>query len=231
MDALARIEPVARPLLREVDDVLSTLGAPVRHPVWSLLRRVGATPADAVAHFAELAGTAEGVSTPDQTTGALRDAAGALREQADGYAATAIPAATAWEGGASDAYRVRAAALDGHLRGGDGMAGRLIATASYVDEIAGWQQRSRDLLARTLAGVLTSAQAVTLRAGSPGPVAPAAVGAAADIGAAILIAVDGALEAANDLGPRWEQRLAELPYRAPVEVGPTPFDVTIHLRH
>jgi hypothetical protein len=53
MDALARVEPVARPLLREVDVALATLGAPADHPVWPLLRRLGVTPADAVAFFAE----------------------------------------------------------------------------------------------------------------------------------------------------------------------------------
>ena len=41
MDALARLAPVARPLLRDVDNALATLGAPPEHPVWALLRRMG----------------------------------------------------------------------------------------------------------------------------------------------------------------------------------------------
>ena len=54
IDALARIEPVARGLLREVDDVLVAHAAPAEHPVWALLRRLATTPADAVRFFAGL---------------------------------------------------------------------------------------------------------------------------------------------------------------------------------
>ena len=51
-DVLARIEPVTRDLLTRVDAALMVHGAPAEHPVWARLRRLGSTPADAVAFFA-----------------------------------------------------------------------------------------------------------------------------------------------------------------------------------
>ena len=245
MDALTRLEPVARPLLRQVDEALTTLGAPAEHQVWRLLRQVGATPADAVTIFADLTGA-------DPSVGSLRVAAGALREQADAYLAATIPASVPWAGGAGEAYAARAAALgshlhgdgptDGHLEGRfegpfdgrDSMAGRLAATASYVDEVADWQARSRHRIARVLADVLSSAQAVSLRAATglgaaPGP--SAEVLAAADVGAYVLAAAADALDEGRDLHRAWDERLAELPYRGPVDAGPGRFDATIRLSH
>jgi hypothetical protein len=221
MDALSRIEPVARALLDEVDRALGTLGAPVDHPVWLYLRRVGATPADAVAFFVDLTGV-----------GSLGSSAKALREQADGYAATIIPTTIAWHGGASEAYTAKALALDGHLRVGDSMAARLETTASYVDEVARWQQRSRDRIAGALADVLTSAQAVSIRAAASAPaVSASVVVAAADIGAWLLAAVAESLDEGHDLGTAWERRLVELPYQPAADVASTQFDATIHLNH
>jgi hypothetical protein len=241
MDALTRLEPVARPLLRQVDEALATLGAPAEHQVWRLLRQVGATPGDAVTIFADLTGA-------DASVGSLRVAAGALREQADAYLAATIPASVPWAGGAGEAYAARAAALGSHLHGDgpthghregpfdgrDSMAGRLAATASYVDEVADWQARSRYRIARVLADVLSSAQAVSLRAATglgaaPGP--SAEVLAAADIGAHVLVAAADALDEGRDLHRAWDERLAELPYRGPVDAGPGRFDATIRLSH
>src|SRR5688572_14059983 len=92
MDALARLEPVARELMRRVDTALVTLGAPVEHPVWGLLRRLGTTPADAVAFFA-------GVDPRP-----LADAAAALRDQADAYETAEIPVEVPWRGTAGETY-------------------------------------------------------------------------------------------------------------------------------
>jgi hypothetical protein len=211
MDALARLEPVARDLLHEVDEALSTLGAPAEHRIWSLLRDIGTTPADAVAFFTDLTGQH------------LLHVAEQLREQADGYGAAAVPATVRWEGGAADAYAVRAGALNTHLA--QGMAGRLAETASYAGAIGEWQQRSRDRLARTLAEVLGSAQAVTVRLG-----AADAVRAAADIGAWVLDAVGVALTEGRDLRLRWSERLNEVHYRTPADARPARADATIHLR-
>jgi hypothetical protein len=232
MDALARLEPVARPLLRQIDDALATLGAPPGHQVWSLLRQVRATPADAVTAFAEMTEMTE-------RSGPLRAASEAVRAQVEAYAGATIPASVPWAGGAGEAYADQAAALATHLRGaaspdggdvGDSMTDRLEATASYVDEVAAWQARARGRIARALADVLSSAQAVSLRAAA-GKAGEGAVLAAADAGAHLLAAAADALTDGRDLHHAWSDRLTELPYRAPNDSGPGRFDTAIHLRH
>lgn len=239
MDALAQLEPVARPLLRQVDEALATLGAPAEHEVWGLLRQVGATPGDAVTGFAELTAT-----RADPAAGPLRVAAGVLRSQADAYLAATVPASVPWAGGAGEAYLASAASLGAHLHGagradglaqggrGDSLAGRLAATASYVDEVADWQSRSRDRIARTLAAVLASAQTVRLRARTgAGSGSATEVSAAADIGAYVLAAAAQALQEGRDLHRGWHERLAELPYHASAEVGSGRVEATIRLHH
>jgi hypothetical protein len=222
MDALARLNPVAAPLLHDVDEALATLGAPPTHPIWRLLGHVGALPSDVVAFLAEW--------EPSR----LRAAATTLRVQADAYANTSIPAEPPWEGETSLRYAVMAAAVRDHLAGDpESMAGRLGGLASYVDAVADWQQSLRDDMARTLAAVLTSSQAVTLRAarrsraGETGGVT-AAVTAAADIGAAVLgVAQDAA--AAGERLARGFGALDELPYRAPAQPDPVSYSGPIRL--
>jgi hypothetical protein len=213
MDALARLAPVARPLLADVDAALNTVGAPASHPIWRLLGRVGATPADVVGFVADL--------EPSR----LRSAAAALREQERSYADITIPTGTGWEGRAAGYYAATAAALRAHLADGgpESLAGRLRAVASYVESVAEWQQRLRDDLARLLAQVMTSSEAVTLRlrpAGSTDPdTLTAAVGAAADIGAALLgVAVDAA--AAGHAVVRAALPMEELPYHPSDHLDP-----------
>jgi hypothetical protein len=238
MDALARIEPVARPLLRDVDTALAALGAPAEHSIWALLRRSGATPADAVAHFA-------GVDASP-----LRSAAAALREQVTVYQLTSVAAQVPWRGSTGDVYAAQASALNEHLRGDrdESMAARLDATASYVEELAAWVDQSRRELAAALADVITSAQAVTLGRSGPAPapasalaasapapastdLRPDAVLAAADIGAYVLAAVAEAVDHGHALNSRWGSRLSELQFRAPVTTQPDRPDATIRLQH
>jgi hypothetical protein len=210
MDALARLEPVAHDLMRRVDGSLLTLGAPPEHPVWPLLRRLGATPADAVAFFVAV------------DEGSVRAAAASLRDRAEAFEAAEVPTAPPWRGAAGEAFGAYAADLRGHLAGGSGrgedsMAARLRATAACVDDVADWCRRSRDGLARTLAEILASAQAVTVRshAGHLAAVrAPvAAVAAAADIGARVLAAAAAAVADGEALDRRWRPRLEELAFR------------------
>jgi hypothetical protein len=219
-DALARIEPVARDLLARVDTALVSHGAPADHPIWTHLRRLHATPADAVAFFAD----------GDPET--LLAAGAAVRDQAAGYRAATIPARVAWHGTVGDLYVAQAAALHGHLGdathpGPDSLAGRLVATASYVDSVAEWWRESRGSMAVALAEVLTSAQAIELSAAQRDA---EAVPAAADIGAHVLAAAARAHDAGYDLLGSWSRRLDELPYRAP-EVGAARFDATIDIHH
>ena len=214
MDALARLEPVAHDLLRRVDGSLVTLGAPPEHPVWPLLRRLGATPADALAFFV-------GVDE-----GPVRAAAASLRDRAEAYEAAAIPTGPPWRGTAAEAFAAYAADLRGHLAGGSGrgedsMSARLRATAACLEEVADWCRRSRDGLARTLAEILASAQAVTVRshpdlsgfASAAVRVPVAAVAAAADIGARVLAAAAEAVADGEALDRRWRPGLQELAFR------------------
>jgi len=232
MDALDRLEPVARELVHRADEYLAQQGAPADHPVWTLLRRVGAVPSDAVCFVAG--------QRPDR----LRHLGDAIREHTAGYHAASIPTALDWAGSAGTAYAAQAAALAAH-QGGDGpdsLAGRLVETAGYLDAVADWQQGTRDQLARALADILTSAQAVVVRLGSDGarPVGPsegsagasgrAVALAAADIGARILEVAARALEVGADIGPAWADRLTELSYVEPIEAGPARAGQTIDVR-
>ena len=198
MDAMRRLEPVARPLLRQVDTALATLGAPADHRVWALLRRVGLTPADAVSALCDL--------EPER----LRAAAGAVRDRADEYATSVVPISIeGWSGAAAEAYAQRAAGLADHQH--EALPARLRATASYVDSVADWMDAARDRLARCLAAVLGSTQALAIRAPSGG-FATSSVMAAADIGAAVLAVVDEVITEAGASPGQWE--LGELEYRA-----------------
>ncbi len=235
MDALARVEPAARPLMREVDNALLSLGAPAEHRIWSLFRQVGTSPGGVVAYLADV--------DPHE----LRTLARSLRSEAEAYGVVIIPAAEWWQGAAGGAYAAQATALRAHLgEGGDPdgaatMIGRLRATAAYVDSVADWYEASRRRLSRLLAEILTSAQALTvrscpalggglaelarLRSGVP----IAALSAAADIGACVLDVADDALAEGRELAAAFDGRLAELPYQAPAR---TPgCDSSIHVIH
>jgi hypothetical protein len=225
MDALARLEPVARPLLWAVDAALDKLGAPPEHRLWPLLRRVGASPGDAVGVVAAL--------QPDR----LRPVAAGLREHAATYDSVSLPREVGWRGRAGASYAVRANALDAHLRanGTASLAGRLRATAGYVDDVADWQEHSRDRMARALGEILTSTQALTmtrhLNGSAPYLGSVQAVQASADIGARLLAEAAAVLDEGSAVQQRWAGSLSELTYAAPADVGPTTFDTTIEMRH
>jgi len=246
MDALTRLEPVARPLLHEVDTVLANLGAPPEHRIWTLMRHVGATPVGAVAYFGDI--------EPDH----FWALASALRTQAEAYLAAVVPASVPWQGAAGEAYAAEASALLDHLSGGGGgvdiggiggaetMVARIEATASYVDDVADWFERSRWRLARVLAEILSSAQAVAVRscpalaggveelarerggAAGGGSSGVGAVSAAADIGADVLELAAECLARGRDLLQHHGPRLVELSFAAPV-AGKARFDAAIHV--
>ncbi len=228
MDLLDRVYPVASELLEQVDAILLASGAPADHPIWPLLRRVGALPGGAAAHLAGVA--------PDGLTGA----ADALRQQADGYRqwTDAVPMPAAWGGPAAEAYAAAWWALSAHLAGSgpDTLAGRLADTASYLDDVTAWLGRSRRALAGTVAECLGSAEAVILRSapdtadwlsgggGSPSPTAAAR--AAATIGGHLLQTVAEILDDGRTVHDRWAGRLGELTYRPPAAAPAS----TAHLR-
>jgi hypothetical protein len=210
MDLLTSVAEPGRDLLSRVDSVLAGAGAPADHPVWPLLRRVGALPGDVLEAFCALA--------PDR----LGAAGEAVRVRAETYAEeradlAAAVAATGWTGGSASAFEHRWDALGGHLGGAAAsaeatLAGRLAATASYVDDVAAWMRAARRDLAHEVATALGSLEAVRLRAERNLP----ASAAAATIGVAVLAVADRQADAAEEVAERWATRLAELPLRPPV---------------
>jgi hypothetical protein len=213
MDVLDRVAEPGRDLLSRVDTMLAAGGAPSDHPVWPLLRRVGALPGDVLDAFCALA--------PEQVTAAgdaVRGRAGAyVEERADLAAAVA---ATAWEGDSAAAFGQRWASLGGYLggevtAGSQSLTGRLAATASYLDEVAGWMRSARRDLAHEVATALGSMEAVRVRApatsaqGQP----DRAGSAAATIGAVVLAVADRQAGAAEEVLERWADRLTDLPFR------------------
>lgn len=209
MDVLDRVLASGADLLDRIDAALLTLGAPSEHPIWTLTRRVGATPATAVAQIAAL--------SPDR----LREPITALHREAEAcrYDAASLPARLDSQGAAAEAYAIRRVDLIARLSdGSDALAGRLGSTAAYLDDAAGWVESSRRSVASALAACLGSREAVTLRA------APAAdhsaIVAAADLGAHVLGEVARCIDAGWDVQQRWAGRLAEV--RA---LRPTPLDL------
>jgi hypothetical protein len=191
MDRLDQALQTAGPLLRTVDEVISTVGAPADHRLWTELRRVRILPGDAVHAVAAL--------RPAE----LSEAAPELRADAQAYAqlAESLPSAGGWTGEAAEAYdaaRLRAAE---HLSGGpESLGGRLAATADLADALQEWMSLSRARLAVLLAEILTSAEALEM-SGETGldPTADRAVTAAAEVGARVLREVADSYDAAADL--------------------------------
>jgi hypothetical protein len=201
MDLLDRVYPIAAGLLDQVDSTLLTAGAPAGHPIWPLLRRLGALPGELVTQVVAV--------DPDGLTGAPD----ALLGYAEGYQhrVDEVPMPAAWRGPAAEAYATAWVGLSAHLTGGpDTLTGRLTDTARYLDEVAAWIGRVRRALAGTLAECLGSAEALALRAG-PGRKAVAA----ATIGAYLLATTADVLDDGQALHDRWSGRLAELTYRPP----------------
>jgi hypothetical protein len=191
MDALDEVMDTAGPLLRRVDELLSSLGAPPDHEVWTAMRRVGLLPGDAAQAVVAL------------RAGELHEAAPELRADARGYAgiAEALPAPGAWTGDAADAYNAARRRTAEHLSGGaDSLDERLEATADLADALIEWMDQTRGDLARTLAHVLGSAEALSLSSATA--IDPAATGeviAAAEVGRRILQTVAESYESAADL--------------------------------
>lgn len=231
MDALDRLEGPANDLLVRVDRALGRSGAPETHPIWPLLRRVGALPGAATSAVCGL------------RPAPLAAAAPSLRMLALGYAETSAVAGVprvrgtrpgglhesvgvgggaGWEGRTAETFADQWGALCAHLAGvGESLSARLEATAAFADSLAAWMAHTRDALAAALARVLASAEAVMVVAEPAGDgwitrpaAAPAALRACADVGAAVLAPIALAYERAGELAVDWPPRLAELPFRS-----------------
>jgi len=188
MDRLDQLLEAAAPLLRRVDEVLSTVGAPGGHEVWAELRRVRLLPGDAARAVASLRPSAILESLPK-----LRADARLCAGLAD-----ALPGPGAWSGEAADAYdQARLRVVDRLAGDPDSLAHRMEATADLGDALAGWMRRIRADLADALADVSLTTEASVLTGGVHPPGAEAA--AAAAIGAVLLRTVADGYDHAEDL--------------------------------
>jgi hypothetical protein len=192
MDRLDDVLGPVAPLLKRVDQVLASAGAPPDHEIWPALRRVRLRPWDAVQAVAAL------------RPGDLAEAAPELRGDARSYAGVAdsLPPPGLWAGDAADAYEQARKRTAAHLSGGvDSLDERLEATADLADALIDWMSETRGALAATLAEVMTSAEALTLSASSKAADPPAAreVEAAAEVAAQVLRTVADSYDAVQEL--------------------------------
>ncbi|GGO04953.1 hypothetical protein [Micromonospora parathelypteridis] len=216
MDALDRLAEPGLDLLRRVDRLIAA-GVPEGHRVWPLLRRMQVLPGDAVRGFLDL------------HPAPLAGAGHAVRRLVRGYddVSAALTDSVLWSGPAATAYGQQRTALLRHLdEGPESLVGRLESTAGYADALADWVEGSRLALARTLADVLRSAEAVAVVAATaagastrPGPVGPG-VADAAEIGARVLAVLCVAYDGAETLLRQWAPSLAETAWRPPMDGRP-----------
>lgn len=233
MDALDRVAGPALTLLTLVDTSLARHGAAADDPVWPLARRLRALPGDAVAAFVAV------------RPAPLVAAGTAIRPHLDRYAeaADALAVHRDWSGAAAQAYDAGRQALAARLVGGGpdpgavSHAGRLAATAAYAEATARWVSLSRAALARTLAEVLGSADAVTVTTGSgagtgaDGPGGPAGADAAARIAVPVLSVLVEIVEHGESLAAWWGPLLAPTDAAGPVDDAPVRPDGSIRLRY
>ncbi|WP_144123070.1 hypothetical protein [Catellatospora sichuanensis] len=169
MDALKHLNASTAGLLARVDESLARWGAPEGHPVWRLLRRTGALPGDVVSGLAGW--------SPEP----WRQQAAALRGHAEAMAAIGggLERLPSWEGAAGDAY---AASRQRISREAWHRAARMRAEAAFHEELADVLAVGRARVARGLARVVGSAEAVALVTGVTA-VAVSATGAGRGVGA------------------------------------------------
>ncbi|WP_434742574.1 hypothetical protein [Micromonospora sp. SH-82] len=222
MDALDRLAEPGLDLLDRVDTLLAR-GAPEHHPVWPLLRRLQVLPGAALHSFLGL------------HPAPLATAGHAVRQLVRGYdqVCATLSDQVAWSGPAASAYgRSRAALLHQIDEGPDSLVGRLESTAGYADALADWVDRSRVAVARTLADVLGSAEAVAVVAAtSPGREPSdggAGVGEAAEIARRVLAVLSVAYDGAETLLREWSPSLGPAPWRQPPQ-RPVRFDAPTRL--
>ena len=190
MDRLDQVLDAATPLLRRAEEVLDAAGVPIGHPVLDDLRRVRLMPADAAHAVAGL--------RPSALADAAADLRAGARVSAD--VAASLPPPGEWEGEAAEAYDGRRRRYAVHLSGtGESLDERLEASADLAAALHEWMVRTRDNLASVLAGILSSAESITLAAPASHPPSTAEVRAAADLASHVLRVVATDFAEAEDL--------------------------------
>ncbi|MEH1055951.1 hypothetical protein V6U89_12150 [Micromonospora sp. CPCC 206171] len=214
MDALDRLAEPGLELLRRVDHLL-VAGAPEGHRLWPLLRRMQVLPGDALRAFLDL------------HPAPLTTAGHAVRRLVRGYddACAALTDPGLWSGPAAAAYDEARSALLRHLdEGPESLVGRIESTAGYADALAHWVEGSRLAVARALAEVLGSTEAVRVLAATASGGDPASgTGAAAEIATRVLAVLGVAYDGAETLLRQWSPSLAESTWRASAG-GPVRYD-------
>ncbi|WP_433299950.1 hypothetical protein ACQP2F_01685 [Actinoplanes sp. CA-030573] len=184
MDRLDEVLAVALPLLRRVDELLGSEGAPPEHALWDQLRRVRLLPGDAVRAVAALRPDAFDDAVP-----ALRADARACAEVASGLP----PPGDDWSGEAADAYTDLRTRVASHLSGDEeSLDERLEASADLAQALIDWMAQARAAVATALAEVLASSEALSLTTSSDPP-------AAAEVATHVLRVVADAYAEADDL--------------------------------
>jgi uncharacterized protein YukE len=198
-DLLARVWPHAEDLLHRIDAQVRIDGAPADHPVWDLVRRVGALPSAAIEHFLWL------------EPAPLRRAREQMLDEAESaQAALSQVRGVAWEGAGANAFRDRWAGL---VQFADAVDQRFIATAEFLADVAQWMQHSRDELAIEMAACLGSREAMAIKVDLDHRTA------AADLAERILAAAASCLDQGWDLRAQWADRLGDVPWRKPSGPG------------
>jgi hypothetical protein len=215
MDTLDLVADAGRDLLSRVDAALLAAGTPAGHPVRGLLRRAGALPGDAFRSVVAL--------RPSPLLAAAAELRGLAAGHARRHAGLAAP--VDWAGAGAQAYTVRRDALARYLgqgldAGEDSAAGRLLATAGYLDAVAEWVDGSRRAVAGAVAAALSSAEAVRLRAGGA-----ALVGAATGSSGAVTPAAGTWSGSTGVAGPG----VAGAGVAGPGAAGPAAADVAAHV--
>ena len=191
MDQLDLALQTAGPLLRRVDQVISTVGAAPDHRLWGELRRVRLLPGDAVRAVAAL--------RPAE----LAEAAPELRADARAYAgiAASLPGPGGWTGEAAESYQAARRRAADFLSGApDSLDERLEATADLAEALLSWMSETREEVGAALALALGSTEALQLASDAPlDPAANQAAAAAADVGANLLRTIANSYDLATDL--------------------------------
>jgi hypothetical protein len=182
----SRLLGPGRDLLGRVDRVLNECGVPAGHPVLPLIAQLGVLPGAAVEFVA-----------------ALRPEVVRLSCALPGIQLPGLPAD--WAGPAAEAFGSRWRALNDYQAG---LTERMAATVDFAAAAADWMAELQADIARELATVLGSAEAVSVRTSAPGRTR-----AAADIGFRIL----GVVKLFDPTD--WLVQVAEVPYRASHTVG------------
>jgi hypothetical protein len=191
-DPLGRLHEAASRLLAEVDETLARWGAPDHHPIWPLIRAIGLLPGEAV------------VAVETLSWDAFRQRADLMHSHHERGTSVGdlLAAPSGWEGPAAEAAGAK---LESARAGVQTLTTNAGVLAQLMGELAEWGMQGRLRLARTLAKVITSGQAVDLTMEEAEPAERAR--AAADIGAEVLAEVAGFWSGAREIAREGLARL------------------------